>query len=58
MSKILRTKNAKIDRASPQKNFRQESEIRAAYAQIGYSPNRNTKSWYRDIYDFYQNNEC
>lgn len=35
-----------------------EDEIQAAYAQIGESPNRNTKSWYRDIYEFYQNNEC
>ena len=47
----------KIKRESPPKNFREESEVHAAYAQIGDTPNRNTKSWYRDIYEFYQNNE-
>ena len=47
-----------IHRATPPQNFREESEIQAAYAQIGYTPNHNTKSWYRDIYEFYQNNEC
>ena len=56
--KIPRAKVTRIERVSPQKNIREESEVQAAYAQIGYSPNRNTKSWYRDIYDFYQNNEC
>lgn len=49
---------AKIQRASTPKNFREESEVQAAYEQVGYTPNRNTKSWYRDIYEFYQNNEC
>lgn len=39
-------------------NFREESEIKAAYEQVGDTPNRSTKSWYRDIYEFYQNNEC
>lgn len=40
------------------KHFRDESEVHAAYEQVGYTPDRNTKSWYRDIYEFYQNNEC
>lgn len=47
-----------IQRASPPKNFREENEVRAAFQQVGWNPRRNTKSWYRDIYDFYQNNEC
>lgn len=37
--------------------FREQNEIKAAYEQVGQTPNRNTKSWYRDIYEFYQNNE-
>lgn len=48
----------RIIREKPQEGFRETSEISAAYKQVGYSPNRNTKSWYRDIYEFYQNNEC
>ena len=55
---ISRSKVTKISRSSPPKNFREESEIKAAYEQVGYTPDRNTKSWYRDIYEFYQNNEC
>lgn len=47
-----------IPRATPPEKFREESEIHAAYEQIGQTPNRNTKSWYRDIYEFYQKNEC
>lgn len=47
-----------VVRANPPHNFRDESEVHAAYAQVGQTPNRNTKSWYRDIYEFYQNNEC
>lgn len=47
-----------IPRAKPVKNFREENEVLAAYAQIGQTPERSTKSWYRDIYEFYQNNEC
>lgn len=50
-------KEMSIQRSSPQVHFRDESEVRSAYEQVGYSPNRNTKSWYRDIYEFYQNNE-
>ena len=47
-----------IKRKSPPKNFREDSEILAAYEQVGFNPERNSKSWYRDIYEFYQNNEC
>ena len=47
-----------IVRKSAPTNFREEDEVAAAYAQVGDTPNRNTKSWYRDIYEFYQNNEC
>lgn len=58
-TKIVRAsgKDRTIQRASTPKHFRGESEVKAAYEQIGETPNRNTKSWYRDIYDFYQNNE-
>lgn len=57
-SVITRSKESKIVRAYPSKNFRTENEVQAAYEQVGDTPNRNTKSWYRDIYEFYQNNEC
>lgn len=56
-NKILRAKIKGIVRAKPQQGFREQSEIKAAYEQVGYTPNRNTKSWYRDIYEFYQQNE-
>lgn len=48
----------KVVRAKIPDHFRDENETAAAYQQVGHSPNRNTRSWYRDIYDFYQNNEC
>lgn len=59
-NKIVRAseKDRVIRRTSPPKNFRGESEVQAAYEQVGDTPSRNTKSWYRDIYEFYQNNEC
>ena len=57
-SNIHRSKVTRIERTSPPVNFRQENEVQAAYDQIGETPNRRTKSWYGDIYDFYQNNEC
>lgn len=59
-TKIVRAsgKDRTIQRAFVPKHFREESEVKAAYEQVGYTPNRNTKSWYRDIYEFYQNNEC
>lgn len=47
----------RIKREPPPKQIRDENEVQAAYKQVGYYPSRNTKSWYRDIYDFYQNNE-
>lgn len=46
-----------IKRAKYTKGFREQSEVKAAYEQVGWTPNRNTKSWYRDIYEFYQQNE-
>lgn len=58
MAVIQRNKATKIPRATDIPHARVNSEVQAAYQQIGYSPNHNTKSWYRDIYEFYQNNEC
>lgn len=46
-----------VKRESVTEPIRNTSEVQAAYKQVGYTPNRNTKSWYRDIYEFYQNNE-
>ena len=57
-STITRSKTTGIKREKYPKNFREEDEVAAAYEQVGDTPNRNTKSWYRDIYEFYQNNEC
>lgn len=57
-SVITRSGVSRIERATPPKNFRENSEVQSAYAQVGNTPNRNTKSWYRDIYEFYQKNEC
>lgn len=57
-SVIARSSIRKIERVAVTKNFRTENEVQAAYEQVGDTPNRNTKSWYRDIYEFYQNNEC
>ena len=48
----------KVVRAKVPDHFREENEAAAALKQVGYPPNRDTRSWYRDIYDFYQNNEC
>lgn len=48
----------KVTRLKPTEHFREEDEVKAAYDQIGDTPYRGTKSWYRDIYDYYQNNEC
>lgn len=56
-SVIERSPSIGIQRETPPENFREPSEVAAAYAQVGDTPNRNTKSWYRDIYEFYQNNE-
>lgn len=56
-SVIPRYETRGIKREKPVKNFREQSEVKAAYEQVGYTPDRSTKSWYRDIYEFYQNNE-
>jgi hypothetical protein len=58
MGGIIKRNNTKgIQRAKYTKGFREQSEVKAAYEQVGWTPNRNTKSWYRDIYEFYQKNE-
>ena len=46
----------KIIRADTQQKIRGD-EIQSAYEQVGKFPHNNVKSWYRDIYEFYQNNE-
>lgn len=46
-----------VRETTPPIPIREQNEVQAAYEQIGETPNRNTKSWYRDIYEFYQNNE-
>lgn len=58
MSVIVRNKNTRIQRATSIGRARMDSEVQAAYAQMGTPPHHSTKSWYRDIYEFYQNNEC
>lgn len=57
-SVIPRHSDARIHRNGANSGFRETDEVQAAYKQVGFNPNRNTKSWYRDIYEFYQNNEC
>lgn len=59
MSSIQRAKDAKIVRQKVTSPFHEPNEVMAAQDQLGGSfPNRRRKSWYRDIYEFYQNNEC
>ena len=58
MAVIQRNKETKIQRATEIPHIERGKEVQAAYEQIGYPPHHNTKSWYRDIYEFYQNNEC
>lgn len=48
----------RIVRSPVEKNFREPNEVLSAYNQVGTPPSRDTKSWYRDIYEFYQKNEC
>ena len=48
--------DTKIVRVSVTQNIRGD-EVQSAYEQVGKSPHNNVKSWYRDIYEFYQNNE-
>lgn len=47
----------RIVRAEVGGNIREENEVHSAYVQVGKFPHNNVKSWYRDIYEFYQNNE-
>lgn len=46
----------KITRLGVTKKIRGD-EVQSAYEQVGKFPHNNVKSWYRDIYEFYQNNE-
>lgn len=46
-----------VRETTPPPPIRETNEVVAAYEQVGWTPNHNTKSWYRDIYEFYQNNE-
>ena len=48
--------DTKIVRASVTQNIRGD-EVQSSYEQVGKFPHNNVKSWYRDIYEFYQNNE-
>ena len=48
--------DTKIVRVSVTQNIRGD-EVQSAYEQVGKFPPNNVKSWYRDIYEFYQNNE-
>lgn len=57
-SVIERAEPRGIERVTPPEKVRIDSEVQSAYAQVGDTPNRDTKSWYRDIYEFYQKNEC
>jgi hypothetical protein len=59
MSVIKRNTGAKIVREHPKGPFHAKNEVMAAQEQLGgHFPRASTKSWYRDIYDYYQNNEC
>ena len=48
--------DTKIVRSATPQKIRGD-EVQSAYAQVGKLPHNNVKSWYRDIYEFYQNNE-
>lgn len=48
--------DTKIVRANTTQKIRGD-EVQSAYEQVGKFPHNNVKSWYRDIYEFYQNNE-
>lgn len=59
MSVIKRNTGAKIVRQTCEHPFHAPNEVAAAQDQLGGQfPNQRRKSWYRDIYEFYQNNEC
>ena len=56
-SVILRaSSDTKIVRSGTTHKIRGD-EVQSAYEQVGKFPHNNVKSWYRDIYEFYQNNE-
>lgn len=57
-SLIQRSDASVIERENPTEGFRGQNEVQSAYEQVGYSPNREARSWYKDIYEFYQKNEC
>lgn len=50
-------KDQKIRREVVKEKIRGDSEVLSAYNQVGKFPHNDVKSWYRDIYEFYQNNE-
>jgi len=57
MAVINRKSEGKIVRAtSPKEKIREEFEIQAA-KRMGNRPNE-MKEMFRDVYEFYQNNEC
>lgn len=45
----------KIQREQVPNKIRDENEVSAVYAQVGYSPERHTKSWYSDVYKLFNN---
>lgn len=47
-----------IPRYQPPQKIREESEVAAAYKQVGKFPHNDTKNWYGSIYEYYQDNVC
>lgn len=59
-SKIPRYENIqRIARkeSTPPVGYKERNEIQDAIEQVGGPRGNGTKSWYRDIYEFYQDNE-
>ena len=56
-SVIPRYNEEKIQRFQSPEKVRDDNEVSAAYEQLGYSPERYTRSWYSDIYRLFHN-EC
>lgn len=44
------------EESTPLPAYRERNEIQDALNQVG-GPRGKTKSWYRDIYEYYQDNE-
>jgi hypothetical protein len=44
------------EESTPPPAYRERNEIQDALNQVG-GPRGKTKSWYRDIYEYYQDNE-